>query len=448
MSSNALVLAAPVETEAGNPTREIRTGIAIAVAFFVIFLGWAAFVPLDAGVHAGGQIAVMGNRQSVQHRDGGVVSAIHVREGQHVRAGDVLIELSAPELKASERALTSDYLTLLAQRARLMAERAGQHSFAAPAEFASLTADDQDLAAQALSLQRSEMTARAQSDSAQRSVLGERAGQLQQQQGGYVKQRDALITQQKLIKEELDGLMSVAAKGYASMNRVRQLERAQADLQGQEAAMRAEYARAGEGIGETQMQSLSVTRTRLESIESDLKDTQAKLSETLPKLVATRQQLQQSMVRAPATGQVVGLTVFTVGGVVRPGETLMDIVPDGKELIVRAQVNPGDADDVYVGQGAQVRFVSLHNRSLPLFTGTVKTMSADSFTDEKTGRSFFRAEIVVPEAELNRIRSVIGKGELRPGLPVETVMTVRKRTALQYLLEPLTGALWRSGHED
>jgi HlyD family secretion protein len=448
MSTNALALTDVPETDAGDPRREIRVGITIAIAFFVVFLCWAAIVPLDAGVHAAGQIAVMGNRQSVQHRDGGVVSAIHVREGQHVRAGDVLVELSAPELKAAERALTSDYLTLLAQRARLMAERGGQRSFAAPAEFASLSAEDQILAQEALSLQRSEMSARSQSDSAQRSVLGQRAGQLRQQQGGYVKQRDALIRQQQLIQQELDGLMSVAAKGFASMNRVRQLQRAQADLEGQEAAMRAEYARAGEGIGETQMQSLSVTRTRLESIESDLKDTQAKLSETLPKLVATRQQLQQSQVRAPATGQVVGLTVFTVGGVVRPGETLMDIVPDGKELVVRAQINPGDADDVYVGQAAQVRFVSVHNRSLPLFTGEVRTMSADSFNDEKTGRSFFRAEIVVPEAELNRIRSAIGKGELRPGLPVETVMTVRKRTALQYLLEPLTGALWRSGHED
>jgi HlyD family secretion protein len=446
--SEALVLAPIAETESGNPRREIRTGIAIAVAFFVIFLGWAALVPLDAGVHAGGTIAVMGNRQSVQHRDGGVVSAIHVREGQHVKAGDVLIELSAPELKASERALTSDYLTLLAQRARLLAERTGQRGFAAPAEFASLSADDREVAQQALALQRSEMLARGQSDSAQRSVLGQRAGQLVQQQGGYVKQREALVTQQQLIQQELDGLKSIAAKGFASMNRVRALERAQADLQGQEAAMRAEFARAGEGIGETRMQSLSVTRTRLESIEGDLKDTQAKLSETLPKLVATRQQLQLSQVRAPATGQVVGLTVFTVGGVVRAGETLLDIVPDGKELIVRAQVNPGDADDVFVGQPAQVRFVSVHDRSLPLFTGTVKTMSADSFSDEKSGRSFFRAEIVVPEAELNRIRSVLGNGELRPGLPVEAVMRVRKRTALQYLLEPLTGALWRSGHED
>lgn len=446
--STALVLPAAGDAEAGDPSREIRLGVIIAVAFFVVFLGWAALVPLDAGVHAQGSIAVAGNRQSVQHRDGGVVTAIHVREGEHVKAGDVLIELSAPELRASERALTSDYLTLLAQRARLLAESTGQRDFAVPAEFASLPAEDKDIAQQALALQRSEMSARAGSDSAQRSVLGQRAGQLVQQQGGYVKQRESLKRQQALIQQELDGLLSVAAKGYASMNRVRELERAQADLQGQEAQMTAEYARAGEGIGETRMQSLTVGRTRLESIQNDLKDTQAKLSETLPKLVATREQLERSQVRAPATGQVVGLNVFTVGGVVQAGQTLMDIVPDGRELVVRAQVNPGDADDVFVGQPAQVRFVSVHDRSLPLFEGKVKTMSADSFSDEKSGRSYFRAEIVVPESEFARVRSVLGNGELRPGLPVETVMTVRKRTALQYMLEPLTGALWRSGHED
>ena len=446
--SDALILTAPVEVDAGNPQREIRTGIAVAVLFFVIFLGWAALVPLDAGVHAAGSIAVAGNRQAVQHRDGGVVNAIHVREGQHVKAGEVLIELSAPELRAAERALTSDYLTLLTQRARLMAERSGAHDFPIPAEFKSLSPPDRELAAQAIQLQHSEMLARAGSDSAQRSVLSERASQLSQQQTGYVKQRESLVRQQVLIQQELDGLMSVAAKGYASMNRVRALQRAQADLEGQEAAMKAEYARAGEGIGETKMQSLSVTRTRLEEIEADLKDTQSKLSETLPKLVATREQLQHSLVRAPVTGQVVGLTVFTVGGVVRAGETLMEIVPDGRELIVRVNVQPGDADDVYLGQQAQVRFLSVHNRSLPLFTGQVRTMSADSFTDEKSGRSYFRAEIVVPEAALNKVRSVLGQGELRPGLPVEAVLTVRKRAALQYMLEPLTGALWRSGHED
>jgi HlyD family secretion protein len=292
------------------------------------------------------------------------------------------------------------------------------------------------------------MHARSGSISAQQSVLGQRAGQLVQQQSGYTSQRAALIEQQRLIGEELDGLRKIAEKGFASMNRVRELERAQAELKGQQAAMEAEYARAGEGIGETKMQSLSVSRERLEQIEADLKDTQSKLSETLPKLVATREQLEHSQVRSPATGQVVGLQVFTVGGVVAAGQKLMDIVPDGRELVIQAQLSPTDADDAYNGQKAQIRFSSVHNRSLPLFTGRVRTVSADSFTDDKTGRSYFRVEIVVPQTELNRVRSVLGNGELRPGLPVEAVLTVRKRTALQYMLEPLTGALWRSGHED
>ncbi|HZY51985.1 MAG TPA: biotin/lipoyl-binding protein, partial [Reyranella sp.] len=244
--SETLILPVGPEATAGDPDREIRLGAAIAVLFFVLFLGWAAFAPLDAGVHAAGTIAVAGNRQSVQHRDGGVITAIHVREGQHVRAGEVLIELSAPELRASERALTSDYLTLLAQRARLLAERSGQRDFAPPPEFASLSPADREIAAQVMQLQRSEMHARSGSISAQQSVLGQRAGQLVQQQSGYTSQRASLIEQQRLIAEELEGLKSIAAKGFASMNRVRELERAEAQLKGQQAAMESEYARAGE----------------------------------------------------------------------------------------------------------------------------------------------------------------------------------------------------------
>ena len=223
--SDALVVRTPPHSEVGNPIREVRMGMWIAIAFFVLFRGWAALVPLDAGGNAAGQIAVLGNRQTVQHKDGGIITAIHVREGQHVKAGDVLIELSAPELKASERALTSDYLTLLAQRARLLAERAGQHDFVPPAEFATLNPEDRVIADQVLQLQRSEMHARGGAVSAQQSVLGQRASQLVQQQSGYTQQRASLIEQQRLIGEELDGLKKIAEKGFASMNRVRELER-------------------------------------------------------------------------------------------------------------------------------------------------------------------------------------------------------------------------------
>ena len=163
--------------------------------------------------------------------------------------------------------------------------------------------------------------------------------------------------------------------------------------------MESEYARAGAGHRRDPDAVAVGVSDRLEKVETDLKDTQSKLSEVLPKLVATREQLEHSLVRAPATGQVVGLTVFTVGGVVAPGQKLMDVIPDGRELVIQAQLNPSDADDAYAGQKAQIRFTTVHNRSLPLFTGTVRTVSADSFTDEKTGRSYFRAEIVVPDSE-------------------------------------------------
>ena len=432
---------------ADDPRRDIRIGAAIVIFFFVILLGWAAFAPLDAAVPAQGVIAVSGNRQTVQHREGGVVTAINIREGQRVNAGDVLIEMAAPDLKAQERALTSDYLTNLAQRARLMAERAGQRNFAPPIEFAGLPPEDQVLAAQALALQRAQLNARLASISAQQSVLGQRSLQLGEQQGGYSEQIASLREQQRLLADELAGMREIEKKGFASVNRIRALERALADLKGREAAMRSEIARAGEGKGETRMQSVSIETNALEQVATELRDTQARLSDVLPKLIAVREQLQRARVRAPVSGQVVGLSVFTIGGVVAPGQTLMEIVPDRRALVIQAQVAPNDVDDVYVGQEAQVRFVSVHDRTLPLLTGKVRTISADSFTDEKTGRSFFRAEIEVTPEQLKRVGGTLGHGQLRPGLPVEVLLNVRKRTALQYILEPLTRNLWGSLRE-
>jgi HlyD family secretion protein len=444
---NMPVLLPPREVAADNPRAEIRVGAAISGFFFVVLLGWAALAPLDAGVHAGGVVAVSGNRQSVQHQSGGVVTAIHVREGQKVKAGDVLVEMSAPDLLATERAYTSDYLTLLAQRARLMAESNGQQGFAPPAEFAGLAPADRMLAEQALHLQRSQFQARSRSISAQQSVLGQRSRQIGEQQSGAAQQARSLREQQRILDDELRGLKQLEAKGFASTNRIRALERTKEELRGREAGMAAEMARAGEGMGETRMQSISIRSSTLEEVATELRDTQTRLSEVLPKLVAAREQLQRSRVRAPATGNVVGLSVFTVGGVVAPGQTLMEIVPDNRSLVIQARVDPPDADDVYQGQKTQVRFVSVSDNSLPLLPGKVRTISADSFTDESSGRSYFRAEIEVAPQELAKVSGVIGHGQLRPGLPVEVVLAVRKRTALQYLLEPLTSNFWRSLRE-
>jgi HlyD family type I secretion membrane fusion protein len=298
-----------------------------------------------------------------------------------------------------------------------------------------------------MQLQRAQLSARLNSMSAQQSVLGQRSNQLGEQQSGYSQQILSLREQQRLLSEEIGGLRKIQEKGFASENRIRALERALAELKGREAAMAAEIARAGEGKGETRMQSVSIQSSALEQVATELRDTQARLSDVLPKLIAVREQLQRARVRAPASGQVVGLSIFTVGGVVSPGQTLMEIVPDHRTLVIQAQVAPGAADDVYKGQTAQIRFVSVNDQTLPLLSGTVRTISADSFTDEKSGQSFFRAEIEVPPEQLSKVRGALGRGDLRPGLPVEVLLNVRKRTALQYALEPLTRNFWKSLRE-
>jgi HlyD family type I secretion membrane fusion protein len=445
--STALALPVLDEEQASDPQREIRLGMIVAAVFFLALLLWAGFMPLADGVHARGVIAVSGNRQAVQHRDGGVVTAIHVREGKKVRAGEPLVQLAAPELRAAERALTSDYLTLLAQRARLLAERAGQRDLTPPAEFAGLSPEDQQLASQALQLQRSQMRARGQALAAQRSVLVQRSRQLAEQRSGYIRQRGYAAEQEKLVLDELEGQRKLQARDLAPLSRVRALERAQADLQRQQSALAAEHASAGQSIRETRMQDLSLSRKTQEDVAAELRDTQEKLSELLPKLIAAREQLERSRLRAPASGTVVGLDVFTVGGVIEPGKPVMEIVPEGRSLVIQAQVDPADADEVAEGEAAQVRFVSVHDRTLPLLHGTVRTMSADSFQDKRTGRSYFRAEVVVPGSEMDRVRRTLGRGNLRPGLPVEVVLSVRERTALQMLFGPLAGTLWRSFRE-
>jgi HlyD family type I secretion membrane fusion protein len=431
-----------------DPIRMIRVGGLVAGVFFIGFLGWAAVAPLDAGAYAHGVVAVAGNRQAVQNRDGGVVTAIRAVEGQNVVKGQILVELSALELRASERGMTGEVLTLLAQRARLAAERDRLSSFAAPPEFANLPPEDEPLAEDALRLQRAQFHARRNALVTQRGVLNQRILQLDQQTSGAERQLEANRQQQRLIEEELAGVKELADRGFAPKTRVLALQRSAASLIGEDGAYRAQIARSAEAVGETRLQTLSLDRERMEEVSGQLRDVQVRLDDLQPKLMAAREQLARATVRAPAGGKVVGLTVFTVGGVVAPGQTLMEIVPQDRRLVIQAKVSPNDADDLRPGQKTQIRFTSLHERDLPLLNGKLTELSADSFTDEKTGAQYFRAEVSAPPEELDKIRKVRGaQSGLQAGLPVEVLIPLRKRSALAYLVEPLTQTFWRTGRE-
>lgn len=431
-----------------EPQKEIRVGLIIAGVFFVLFLGWAAFARMDAAAYAPGRVSVSGQRQTVQHRDGGVVGAIYVKEGQRVQKGQVLITLAAAEVQAQERALAAQVISLLAQRARLRAEQLNMPNIPIPPEFATLTPEDRAEADQAMKVQQLQFNARRSLLSTQQGVLGQERVQVGEQGQGYSRQLTAINEQERIISEQLESMRTVAEKGFVSKNRIRDLERAQADLIGQRGRLQAAIASSGASVGESQLRIVEAERTYQDKIASDLRDAEYSLGELGPKWRAARDQVARTEVRAPATGTVVGLTVFTEGGVIQAGQKLMDIVPDRTPLVLEARVAPNDIDDLHVGQIAVVRFTGLHDRDLPALEGKVTRLSADSFVDEKTGQSFFTTEVAVPPEDLRIIQERRGADfALKPGMPVEILVTLRKRTALQYLFDPLTEALWRSFRE-
>jgi HlyD family secretion protein len=438
----------PLEPTADAARHESRLGWIVAGLFFVGFLGWAAFARLDAAAYAVGQVSVAGHRQSVQHRDGGIVSAIHVKEGQEVRAGDVLIELAGAEVAAQESALAAQVLSLKAQRARLQAEEEGLSAIAWPAEFAALTGPDRDIAQRVMKVQQEQFDARAASLGAQVGVLHQRSAELGDEIDGYQRQIASADEQSKLLDDELTGTKALAAKGYAPMNRVRAIQRDMASLGGQRGQYLASAAQAREQAGETQLQILQLRKQKGEDVAAQLRDIDFQLGELSPKFDAARDQLARTQVRAPVSGQVVGLSVFTVGGVIEPGAKLMDIVPDKAPLVIEARLRPSDADDLHVGMKVEARFTGAHQRGLPILTGELTKLSADSFTDEKTGAQFFEGEATVPLSEMKKLEAAKGADyALRPGLPVQVLVPLKSRTALDYLVSPLSDTLWKSFRE-
>lgn len=439
-------IAEPVTSD--DPSREIRLGVIISLLFFVVFIGWAAIARLDAAAVAPGRLTVTGQRQTVQHREGGVVAQILVKEGAKVQRGQVLVRLAGDDVRAQERGLSSQAIALLAQRARLRAEQAGRRFIVTPPEFAQLNPEDRTKAAEALRLQQAQLRTRAAVLSAQRGVIGQRTAQAGSQGSGSARQVEAIDVQIRLIDQELAGLRELTERGFVSQNRLRALERAKADLQGQRGQYSASVSQSYGQAGETRLQVLEAQSNYLERVATDLRDVEASLNDVLPRLSAARDQLARVDIRAPTSGTVLGLAVFTPGGVIAAGQRVLDIVPDRAPLTIEARVSTSDGDDVHVGQKAFVRFETLHERSLPALKGTVSRISADAFTDEKTGASFYTAEVAVPRSELKQIRDLRGADALRAGMPVTVQIPVRKRTALQYAFEPLSGAFRRAFHEN
>ncbi len=297
-------------------------------------------------------------------------------------------------------------------------------------------------------LQQAELNARLAVLEAQRGAMGQRAVQAGEQGHGYGDQATSTNDQLRLIDEQISSLIPLAEKGFVSKSRIRDLERQRAELRGQSGQFSASVAQARSAVRESQLQAVETQRSFTERTTSDLRQIETSLGETLPKWAAARDQLVRTQIRAPATGTVVGLSIFTRGGVIAAGQKLMDIVPERAPLLIQARIAPDDADDLSIGQRTLVKFSGLHERSLPNLEGKLVRLSADSFVDEKTGQSYFSGDVLLPREQLQLIRRVRGPDfALRAGMPVQILIPLQKRTALDYALEPLLGGLWSSFRE-
>ena len=426
-------------TDIARPSHDMRRAVSIGVAIIVITFGcvglWASLAPLGSAVVGHGMVAVQSNRQTVQHYEGGIVSKILVHEGDRVRAGQVLFELSGVQANAALETSRNQLFSLLAKIDRLAAERDGRGAVTFSPEVIAQRGDP--AVQQAMTDESREFHDRRATLAAQVAVLNARIAELKTQIGGIEVQRQGMEQQVAYLDDEIGGLNELYKKDLVPKPRILSLQRERAQLRGQIGGSIADKARAQESIGETQQQINQLRQQFSQEVSKDMSEAQLQSADVRQKFAIAQDAARRINIVAPMAGVTQNLKVFTVGGVVRPGEPMVDIAPDKGAMIVEARFSPNDVDSVHAGQKVQVRFSSFHSRTIPIIEGTVRSVSEDRLIDEANHTSYYMAVVDVPESNLPAEL----KGKLRAGMPTEVIAPTGSRTALQYAFRPLSNAL-------
>ncbi|MCC3303873.1 HlyD family type I secretion periplasmic adaptor subunit [Sneathiella sp. HT1-7] len=425
-----------------NVRGPVLFGLVIIFLFFGAFVGWAAFAPLGSAAIAQGVVSVEGNRKSVQHLEGGIVSEIKIKDGDFVSEGDVLIVLDEVQSKASVEIIRSRRAIALAQKARLIAERDNLDSITFPKWL--LERKDEPNIKEAMEGQRNIFDSRRTSREGQITILKQKASQLEEEIKGLEGQVTSSDRQISLIREEIKDVESLVKKSLAKRPRLRALQRNLAELSGNRSQNISRIAQTRQAIGEVELQINELSNAMIDEVVSELRDVQAQIFDLEEQTRASEDVFDRTEIRAPTDGYVVNLQVHTTGGVIKPGETILDIVPDNVQLIVEAQVNTKDIDSVYIGAPAQIRFPAFSQRfSLPA-EGKVLSVSADSIEDERTGSYYYLARVQIENLENAEIMVT----QLRPGMQADVMILTGERTALDYFVNPIILSFNRALRED
>ena len=422
-----------------KPIRSL--GMLIVFATFGVFGLWAAFAPMDSSALAPGVLVVKAYKKTVQHLERGIVSKILTRDGDIVQEGQPLIILDDAQIKAQLEIALGQNITLAAQVARLSAERDQLKKI----DFPTLLNDPNNARAQEVKIAETNVfNSHKNSHDGQIGVLNQRISQIASKINGLQGQ---IASKKQLVSsyaDEMKDLKELLAEGFADKQRLRELERNHAIQAGDIAQLEAEIATNQMLMSETRLQILQIQKQFQEEVASKLSEAQAQLNDAQQRVAASQDKLNRVIIKAPASGMVLGLATHTENGVITPGRPILDIVPQGAELIIEAQVSPMDIDRVTVGLQAEIRFSAFKQSQTPKMEGKVISLSPDRITDERNGNAYYLAKVEVTPDSLKNL----GDLQLLPGMPAEVLINTGERTLFRYLAQPASNFFARSFIED
>ena len=420
--------------------RLLYAGLAGVIVLAVGLGGWATTTEIAGAVIASGSVVVESNVKKVQHPTGGIVGELLVRDGDHVKAGDVVVRLDATITRANAAVAARSLDELRARQARLQAELDGSAEISFPDELSNRPSDA--TLARALAGEQKLFESRRAARAGQKAQLAERIGQLQEQQHATEEQVAAKKQEIELIQRELESVRTLWQQNLVPISRMTALERDYARLRGEHGALVSSIAQTKGKVTETELQIIQVDQDLRSEDGKELAEVRGKISELVEKQVAAEDQLKRVDLQAPQDGKVHQLAVHTIGGVVNAGDPIMLIVPEEK-LIVEVKVAPNDINQIRVGQRAVLRFPAFSQRTTPELNGEVKLISADVTQDQKSNASYYTARITIADQEIERLDGFA----LVPGMPVAAVLQTGARTVMSFLLKPVTDQITKAWRE-
>ncbi|MEM8974497.1 MAG: HlyD family type I secretion periplasmic adaptor subunit [Pseudomonadota bacterium] len=426
---------------AADATPWIRLGMRTVYSLIAGLIIFGGIVSINGAVVATGTVTVENNYKTIQHPDGGVVAQIHVRNGELVKVGQELVTLDKTEDRANLSIIESRILSRQIQLARLKAERDREPRFELPVDIKPVASEPR--LAPTISSQRALFEARLQSRTGEQKVLTQRVEQLTAQLTGLQAQLDSRKAERDLTQTDLAAVKKLFKKGFANRQRLTALARDNARLEGEVGRLLGDVVRIQGALTEAQLQKVQSEKTFTESVVDELQKIEADLSELEENQTKLRQKLKRTIVRSPYSGRVHALQIHTEGGVIKPANSIMQIIPDGERLVIEARVPPQQIDRVRQGSSAGIRFPAFNARSTPRLEGKVVTVSPAQINDQQ-GETYFTALIEIPSAEIGKIPT---EHRLIPGMPAEVYIVTGARSILSYFLKPLVDAMFPAFRE-